>query len=313
MRTKDLRYLPAFILGLPALSQAVTFDGRPVLKVVYSPSQQPLSSKDLTRLQWIKAGSPFSARDVAQTIDSFFATGAYSNIQADVREEGGALTITLLRPPSRLSGTSAYRERSQIRPVEVPWSALDFFRLGTPFHQEDLQTAEKNIRQLFTSNGLYEADVSLHTQIDPETNLVTVAIRVKAGKRARYAMPSIMGQTKLAESTIVRATGWRIILIHRWRQFSQTLTATGLEGIRRKYKNKDLLTASVELAGVDYDAEARRLKPRLEIEAGPTVEVKAVEAKLSKSRLKRLIPIYEEGWQEVNGHNEAVVFDPTAN
>ena len=295
MRAKDLRYLPAFMLGIPALSQVVTFDGRPVLRVVYSPSQQPLSTKDLTRLQWVKAGSPFSARDVAQTIDSLFATGVYSNIQADVREEGGGLTITFITTVIPFVGHVGVSGKISNPPGRNTLISAGLFRLGTPFREEALQTAEKNIRQLFTSNGLYEADVSLHTQIDPETNLATIAILVKAGKRARYEMPSIMGQTKLAESTIVRATGWRIILIHRWRQVSQTLTATGLEGIRRKYKNKDLLTASVELAGVDYDAETRRLKPRLQIEAGPTVEVKAVEARVSKSRLKRLIPIYEEG------------------
>src|SRR5579862_6494333 len=96
MRAKDLRYLPAFMLGIPALSQVVTFDGRPVLNVFYSPSQQPLSNKELTRLQWVKAGSPFSARDVAKTIDSLFATGVYSNIQADVREDGGGVTITFI-------------------------------------------------------------------------------------------------------------------------------------------------------------------------------------------------------------------------
>jgi len=108
-------------------------------------------------------------------------------------------------------------------------------------------------------------------------------------------MPTILGHAKLDDATIRRATGWRVFLIHRWRNVSQSLTATGIEGVRKKYKSKDLLTASVELEGMDRDAAHRRLKPRLRIEAGPKVEVKAVKAKVSKGHLKRLVPIYEEG------------------
>jgi outer membrane protein assembly complex protein YaeT len=137
--------------------------------------------------------------------------------------------------------------------------------------------------------------VSVEKDIDPETALVEITIRVKAGKRARYDQPAILGNAKLADSTILRATGWRIPLIHRWRSVSQALTATGVEDIRKKYKGKELLTASVELAGTDYDSKRRRVKPRLQIEAGPKIEVKTVEAKVSQSRLRRLVPIYEEG------------------
>jgi len=70
-------------------------------------------------------------------------------------------------------------------------------------------------------------------------------------------MPTILGHAKLDDATIRRATGWRVFLIHRWRNVSQSLTATGIEGVRKKYKSKDLLTASVELEGMDHDAAHR--------------------------------------------------------
>ena len=37
------------------------------------------------------------------------------------------------------------------------------------------------------------------------------------------------------------------------------------------------------------------MKATLNIDAGPKIEVKAIEAKVRKGRLKRYVPIYEEG------------------
>ena len=53
------------------------------------------------------------------------------------------------------------------------------------------------------------------------------------------------------------------------------LTETGVEGIRKKYKNKDLLTASAELDGMDYDAETPPLDTTPENRSGTVIEVKA--------------------------------------
>jgi len=279
----------------PAFSLASDLEGKPVLSVQYVPPRQPLAAEDLKRLQEVTAGSAYSAKDVAETIDRLFATGVYSDIQVDVEAETTGLAVKFLTKSAPFVGHVRVTGKVSDPPSRSTLVSTAQFRVGTPFEEEALQTAEKNIRQLFIDNGLYDADVRLSHSIDSDTNLVQISIRVKAGKRARYDVPTILGNVKLADKTILRATGWRVVLIHRWRAVSQTLTATGVEGIRRKYKDKDLLTASVELAGLDYDPDRRRVKPRLEIEAGPKIEVTAVEAKVSKGRMKRLVPIYDEG------------------
>lgn len=302
-QAKDLRFpFPALWVGwtllfgwAPAVAQVSDLDGKPVLNVVYVPARQPLASEDLARLQQLSAGVPYAAKDVAQTIDGLFATGAYSDIQVDVDQQPAGLIVRFLTKSAPFVGHVGVAGKISDPPSRSALASAAQLRVGTPFEEEALQAAEKNIRQLFISNGLHDADLTLEKSVDSETGLVQITIRVKAGKRARYDAPTILGDAKLADSTIIRATGWRVILIHRWRRVSQALTDKGVEGIRRQYKDQDLLTASVELSGVDYDAQRRRVKPRLQIEAGPKIEVKSVEAKVSKGRLKRLIPIYDEG------------------
>ena len=66
------------ILAANAAGQVSNFDGKTVLRVAYAPVRQPLASEDLRRLQQLTEGSPYSAKDVAQTIDRLFASGACS-------------------------------------------------------------------------------------------------------------------------------------------------------------------------------------------------------------------------------------------
>ena len=64
-------------------------EGKSVREVVYVPAQQPLAAEDLAALQRLRAGSPYSSKDVAETIDRLFATGAYADIQVDVDQQPG--------------------------------------------------------------------------------------------------------------------------------------------------------------------------------------------------------------------------------
>ncbi len=168
-------------------------------------------------------------------------------------------------------------------------------QLGAPFSEDALETARKTIEYELRNNGLYEATVGTATIEDPVTHQVTVRFLVQAGKRARYEMPAIEGDTKLPNETIVRATGWRIPLIHRWRQVTSALTDRGSENIRKKYAKKDRLTASVDMTSLDYNSRTNRAKASFDINAGPKITIKALEAKVSKGTLRKYIPVYEEG------------------
>ena len=76
---------------------------------------------------------------------------------------------------------------------------------------------------------------------------------------------------------------------------TQALTQKGVDGIEGKYAKKDRLTASVDLTGMDYDAARNRARAHLQIEAGPKITIRALEAKVSKGKLRKYVPVYEEG------------------
>jgi outer membrane protein assembly complex protein YaeT len=150
------------------------------------------------------------------------------------------------------------------------------------------------MKRLFTSNGLYDADITPSVERDPEAQQVFLTFHVTTGKRAKYEQPVIQGNTLLSNDTILRATGWRIPVIHMWRAVTDARTRGGVSGVLRKYEAQDRLTAKVQLGDLNYEAATRRVQPHLTIDPGPKVKVTAVEAKVSKKILKRYVPVFQE-------------------
>jgi outer membrane protein insertion porin family len=291
------RYFCSLLLFIAvcSLARAQDFSGRTVVAVRYDPEKQPIDARDLENAQLVRTGEPLNLAQVGGTIDRLFATGLYEDIRVDAEPSGSGVALRFITRSRRFIGhVDAEGDISDPPNRSLILSDAEL-SLGTRFDEEILNNARKNIEQLLRDNGLYEAQVGTATIEDPDTHQVTIRFDVQAGKRARYEMPVINGDTKLSDAAIVRATGWRIRFIHRWRQVTQALTDKGTDGIQKKYAKQERLTASVDLSSLDYNPDTNRLKPTLDINAGPKITIKAVEAKVRKSKLRQLVPVYEEG------------------
>lgn len=275
--------------------QSTPFEGRTIVEVEYDPSMQPLDHRDLNRVQLLHAGSPLRAEDVAETIQRMFATGRYADIQVAAEPQGNGVLVRFITRGARFVGNVTTVGKISDPPSETQIINAARLNLGAPFEPDMLEQAQKNVQHLFTSNGLYEATVRLETLDDPQHEQTSVRIIVEPGPRARYSEPVIRGETKLPDSTIIRATGWRFFLIGRWRRVTESLTQQGLDGIGKRYQKEDRLTASVDLASLDYDPENQRAKATIDIDAGPQIRVTAVEANVSRRRMKRYVPVFQEG------------------
>ncbi len=246
-------------------------------------------------MQLVRPGEPLDRTQVAATLDRMFASGLYDDIQVDAEPSGNGVALRFITRARRFIGHVGAHGNIKDPPNRAVIISDAQLQLGAPFDEDTLATARKSIEQELHQNGLYEASVGVATIEDPDTHQVTIRFLVQAGKRARYEMPAINGDTKLRNETIVRATGWRIPLIHRWRQVTDALTDRGTDGIQRKYAKIGRLTASVDMTSLDYDPATKRAKATFDINAGPKITIKALEAKVSKGKLRKYVPVYQEG------------------
>jgi outer membrane protein insertion porin family len=281
------------LLNTPVSMRAQSFEGRRIVAVQYEPAGI-LDPVDLKQAQTLKVGSFLRNEDVSEEIDLLFATGEFTDIRADAEASGDGVKITFFTVPTRYVASMSVEGRLSESPSRGELARSPRLAAGHVYHDRNLKAAADSIQHLLISNGLYEAAVTPEIEMDPTGRQAFLQFQVRPGKRAKYETPDIHGDTKLSMNTVLRATGWRIPIIHRWRQVTEARTRNGVQGLVKKYENTDRLRARVELNDLKYDAKLHRVHPTLTIAEGPKVEVVATEAKVSKRVLKRYVPVFQE-------------------
>src|SRR5262249_50293966 len=103
----------------------------------------------------------------------------------------------------------------------------------------------------------------------------------------------ITGQPGLPADKIASATkykGW-----FRWKLATAENVQAGVRNVEKMYERKDQLTASATLKGREYDEANNRVKPKIEVDGGPKVAISAEGAKVSKGKLKKYVPVFDQG------------------
>jgi len=277
----------------PAEGQVDQFEGKPIVDIQYS-SSQSLAPEDLAKAQPMRKGQPLRAADVAHAIDALFATGRFADVVAEAEPSGNGVVVRFVTQPQWFVGGVNAEGKISYPPNRGELASNGQFTLGGPFRQEDVDNAVKSIRRLLQANGFYENAVTPSIERSPEGQQAFITFQVHEGKRAKYTTPVIHGNKLLSDAVIIRATKWRIPIIHWWREVTDARTRGGVQGVQKKYQSKGRLAAKIDLTGLGYDAATRRVTPHLDVHPGPVVKVEAVEAKISKRKLKRYVPIFQE-------------------
>jgi len=276
-----------------AMAQTSAFEGKPIVDIQF-PNGQPLDPADLARVQPLRKGQALHSSDVAHAIDGLFATGRFDDIIVEAEPASEGVTVRFVTRSAGFLGGITVEGKVMESPNRAQVESATQLSLGAPFQDDDVTQAVDRIHRLLQSNGFYEAKITPTVERGDDAQQIFLTFRIQEGKRARYDTPAITGETKLLDATILRATGWRLPIIHWWRHVTSSRTRSGVQGILNKYGGQDRLMARVELKKLDYDAKRRRVHPDLDIEAGPKVKVTAVETKVSRRVLKRYVPVFQE-------------------
>ncbi len=297
MHTQPLRavHLSLVLIAFrfAASAQIGQFEGKRIVDIRFAPNQ-PLDPADLAKLLPLKTGEPLRAKDVSAAIDSLFATGQFEDIVVEAEPAADGVAVRFVVQDTWFVGGVTVEGKVNAPPNRGQIASTAQLALGLPFHEEDVSAAVESITRLLESNGLYQARVTPSIERDNDAQQVFITLKIHDGKRAKYEMPLVEGDTSLSDNTVLRATGWRVPIIHWWRQVTDSRTRKGVQGLLGKYQSQDRLTAKVEIRKLDYDPDRRRLRPQLTVIPGPKVTVRAVEAKVSKRVLKRYVPIFQE-------------------
>jgi outer membrane protein insertion porin family len=276
-----------------ALAPPENYEGKPIAEVRFDPPSQPVSRADLARVVPFKPGTPLHLAEVRDAIKRLYSTGRYSNIEIQTEPAGSGVALVIRTTEQWFVGAVEVRGKVKNPPNEGQLANATRLELGTPFDDEDIQTAEKGMTDLLQRNGLYIAKIDPKVERDSEHQQVSLTFHVDTGKRARLSEPVITGDTRIPAEDVAKATkykGW-----FRWKPATEDNVQRGMQKVRNRYNKKERLTADVRLDHSDYDAAKNRVRPNIEANGGPKIKLQTEGAKLSQGKLHEYVPVWDEG------------------
>ena len=270
-----------------------SYEGKRISQIRFDPPTQPVARADLARLFPFQPGTVIHLTEVRDAIKRLYGTGLYSNIAIETEPAADGVVMIVRTTEQWFVGPVEVNGKVKTPPNAGQLTAATRLDLGAPFDDDNLQQAENGIKDLLQRNGLYLSTVDPKVERDAEHQLVSMTFRVNSGRRARLATPTITGETRLTQEQLVKAAkykGW-----FRWKFATEENTERGVNNIRSKYEQKDRLTASVNLERTEYNPTEKRVHPIIQADGGPKVKLEAAGAKVSKSNLKKYVPVFDEG------------------
>ncbi|HYP14986.1 MAG TPA: POTRA domain-containing protein, partial [Bryobacteraceae bacterium] len=297
-----LRAVPGALLLISLIAlemrvplQAQTqWEGQRIAAVRLQPPEQFLVPEDEGRaLASVRPGTPLQLRNVSSAIEQLFLTGRFADIQVDAQKQDDGILLTFLVQPAQ------FVRDVTVDGVEEPPSAGQLvnatkLQLGELFEPTRVRQSVEGLMESLRANGFYLAQVVPEVAPRPFQQ-VDLRFKVETGGRASYSSPIIRGSPNLPADEVARATRWRnFFRFLGYKDVTDSRTGQGLDRVRRFYQKRDYLMARVTLEHMEHRPKSNDVVPTINVESGPKVIVRTRGAKISRGRLRELVPIYQE-------------------
>jgi outer membrane protein assembly complex protein YaeT len=277
-----------------AQAQVPSYEGKTIAEVRFAPVDRMTVAEELRALIPLRAGGKFDSILLRESLGKLFATGRFANLEADVAEGPDGLLLTFATEATTfignvsVAGTPGAVSRGElINAAKLP--------LGALFEESLLNQSVESIETELRLDGFYDSRVTYTVNRDPAHNQVNINFQVEPGKRARFGPPKLEGNLKLPAARLVKAASWRRFRgLGGWQFVSEQRIQSGLRRISNLYGKNEHLMAKVQLERLDYQPQQLVAIPSLRLDAGPKVQLRVTGAKVGRTSLRRLVPVYEE-------------------
>jgi outer membrane protein insertion porin family len=248
-----------------------------------------------------KVGESLDPDAVRASVRRLFASGRYRDIEVRGVRTGDAVTLIF-------AGVTRYFVgRVTIAGVKSErLSALLEFATklspGTALIKSQVPAGSEGIKQMLQQQGYYEPAVSVKTETDEPNSQINVTYTVAIGPQARIGQVAVVGTNAGMTPEEFRKKG----KLKQGSKVNRDTTSNALDRLRKQYQKNDHLEATVTLQKQTYVESRKQVDYEFHVSEGPQVKVTVEGAKISRSRLHLLVPIFEEGTIDNDLLNEGV-------
>jgi outer membrane protein insertion porin family len=246
-------------------------------------------------------GTPLDPAKVRASLRSLYATGLYETIEVAGVRAGNNVSIIFTGVPRLFVGRVNVHGVKDDRLSSVLQAATQI-QAGTAYSENKAVLAEPEVSTALQNNGYYRGQIARTTVIDRANSLVDLNFEIFPGNPARVGDVELTGDSGLTEAQF-RKQG----KLKRNSKVNRNTVSRALRNLRKHYTKRERLAATVTLTSKEYVQPVNRLNYTFLAHQGPLVEVKIEGAKIGRSHIEKLVPVYEEGTVDQDLLNEGAL------
>jgi outer membrane protein insertion porin family len=276
------------IISVAVRAQQPPLEGQPVAEIrVLNESGNSIPEK-LPALA-LHAKEPFSFEAERESLRQLYAMGDFSNIRVTASRAAAGLQINFIVQRNFYNNVVRV---AGLKPPPSESAALAAMRLslGAPFRESSLREAIGRLKGLLLDDGFYQPKITWSLEPHADTRQMDIFVVVDPGLRARIGEIGITNKTPYPNARLLRESK-----LSKKQALTVEAVSRASQRIKKFLVNQGYLGAGVVISRQAYDAEENRVPLTLEVTAGPRVRVEVSGARVRKSRLRKLLPIYAEG------------------
>lgn len=248
-----------------------------------------------------KSGQPLDPQKVRESTRRLFDSGRYRDITVRGIREGDNVTLIFAGIPRYFVGRVTIDGVKSERLTSLLEYATKLDP-GTAYTDTSVATGTEGIKDVLRGNGYYEPKVYAGTTLDKPNSQVNVEYDVEIGPQARIGNVTVSSSDLGMTVDEFRKKG----KLKQGKKINRDTVSNALTRLRSQYQKRDRLEATLSLQKQTYDPQRREVDYQFRVDQGPTVKVVVEGLKVSKRRLRLLVPIFEEGTVDNDLLNEGM-------
>jgi outer membrane protein insertion porin family len=273
------------------------FEGLPVQRIAFEGVQVDALSPLPDHLAQT-VGTPLTQQNVATSLRQLFSTGLFETIEAQGQREGNGMVLVFKGTPRAFVGTVTV-DGAKGATINSQLQYASRLSPGTRYTQAKLDQALDQMRQALADNGFHEPVITQSLNPHPTEQLIDIAFHVSSGPQARVGAVQVTGEPGMSAQAFVRHAHLRA-----GARVDHDTINRALAAVLRYYKSQNRLEAEIKLESQTYAPETDKSSFKFSATQGPVVKVHVEGAGMTSDRVRRIIPVFEEGTVDEDLLNE---------
>jgi outer membrane protein insertion porin family len=224
-------------------------------------------------------GSVFSQESLNEDIKNLYATGYFTDINADLKEQDGGIVVTFIVTEKPLLKEIIFRGNKQIKDQRI--RRLMNSQVDQPLDYVQLKQDIDKIKEFYNKEGYHLALVEEEILIDKDTSEARVFILIDEGGRYRISDIKVRGNESIRSKTILKSIQTKRDGLFNSGFFDKETFNSDLRTIKQLYADKGYADAEVKY-NIDYNKNKNLMKITLDIYEGSKYTVGSISIKGNK-------------------------------